>query len=83
MLDFEDVTPRKRGIDETKEEAVETLTENTAEEVQEAALSEEEKEQRMSDENEKSEQPEANPSPGVREYHYEEQVKKAPKKKNP
>ena len=81
MLDFEDVIPRKKGSEEIQEEVVETVSEDVVEEVQ-AVESSAEEEQEMPEEQDETEQDEdVNPSPSVREYHYEEQVKKAPKKK--
>lgn len=88
MLDFEDVTPRKKDIENKTEgnpmdgtedkvtaETAETFAEETATaedfspEGKEASIHEEIPEK------------EPNPQPSVREYHYEEQVKKTPKKK--
>lgn len=93
MLDFEDVTPRKRD-DENKQEEI---VENNAKEIEEtdAALDnqteaalEEQAEEKAAEPaaeaatQEEEPQPKAeNPQPSVREYHYEEQVKKAPKKR--
>ena len=92
MLDFEDVTPRKKEAEENEE----TIVESTAEEVQEAekvssgsmeASVQEETAEEISPEgaeasiHEENVEKEENPQPCVREYHYEEQVKKAPKKK--
>lgn len=82
MLDFEDVTPRKKSLDENKEEimesAAEEIEEKTVEDAESAEVSPEGAEASM-----KEEIPEKEPipQPSVREYHYEEQVKKAPKKK--
>ena len=83
MLDFEDVIPRKKGAEELQEEVVEAASDDVAEEVHEMEASIDAAEQEIPEKPEKTEQPEEdmNPSPGVREYHYEEQVKKAPKKK--
>ena len=82
MLDFEDVTPRKKSLDENKDEimesAAEEIEEKTVEDAESAEVSPEGAEASM-----KEEIPEKEPipQPSVREYHYEEQVKKAPKKK--
>ena len=79
MLDFEDVTPRKRDTEENGEEQ----NENAADEM-EMNHSEEEghpEEEAAEEVGEKVSETEPVPQPSVREYHYEEQVKKAPKKK--
>ena len=78
MLDFEDVTPRKRNTEENNE----PVTEQAAEEMQEVQPAEEPAEQPAAEKVEE-EKPleEEKPSFDTREYHYEEQVKKAPKKK--
>ena len=82
MLDFEDVTPRKKSLDENKDEimesAAEEIEEKTVEDAESAEVSPEGAEASV-----KEEIPEKEPipQPSVREYHYEEQVKKAPKKK--
>ena len=75
MLDFEDVTPRKKGA-ENPEETMDTVAEEIKDSEQkevcdtaESAVAEEVSEA------------EPVPQPCVREYHYEEQVKKSPKKK--
>ena len=87
MLDFEDVTPRKRGLEENVEEqnkstADEMEMKPSAEETMEE-VSEREEMPEAGEEPETEEMPEMEPvpQPSVREYHYEEQVKKAPKKK--
>ena len=87
MLDFEDVTPRKRGLEENVEEqnkstADEIEMKPSAEEIIEE-VSEREEMPEAGEEPETEEVPEMEPvpQPSVREYHYEEQVKKAPKKK--
>ena len=87
MLDFEDVTPRKRGLEENAEEqnqntADEMEMKPSAEEIIEE-VSEREEMPEAGEEPETEEVPEMEPvpQPSVREYHYEEQVKKAPKKK--
>ena len=87
MLDFEDVTPRKRGLEENVEEqnkstADEMEMKPSAEEIIEE-VSEREEMPEAGEEPETEEVPEMEPvpQPSVREYHYEEQVKKAPKKK--
>ena len=92
MLDFEDVTPRKKEAEENEE----TIVESIAEEVQETAeipsesveaSVQEEAAEEISPEGAEASIREENmaeeeiPQPSVREYHYEEQVKKAPKKK--
>ncbi len=91
MLDFEDVTPRKKE-GEDKENQTEEMKEITSE-TAEAFASDEAPAESSSDEEEASpegaeasmhgEIPEKEPipQPSVREYHYEEQVKKSPKKK--
>lgn len=91
MLDFEDVTPRKKE-GEDKENQTEEMKEITSE-TAEAFASDEAPAENSSDEEEASpegaeasmhgEIPEKEPipQPSVREYHYEEQVKKSPKKK--
>ena len=79
MLDFEDVTPRKRDTEENGEEQ----NENAADEM-EMNHSEEEghpEEAAAEEVVEEAFETEPVPQPSVREYHYEEQVKKAPKKK--
>ena len=75
MLDFEDVTPRKRDMEENGEEQ----NENTAEEMEMNHSAEEEHPEEAAVEEVAETEPA--PQPSVREYHYEEQVKKAPKKK--
>ena len=75
MLDFEDVTPRKRDTEENGEEQ----NENTAEEMEMNHSAEEEHPEEAAVEEVTETEPA--PQPSVREYHYEEQVKKAPKKK--
>ena len=79
MLDFEDVTPRKRDTEENGEEQ----NENTAEEMEMNHSAEEEhpEEAAVEETVEEVTETEPAPQPSVREYHYEEQVKKAPKKK--
>ena len=89
MLDFEDVTPRKKDV-EHKEEQTEEMKEIISE-AAEAFAEEEMKAENDADTEEVSpegaeasaqeEIPEKDPQPSVREYHYEEQVKKSPKKK--
>ena len=76
MLDFEDVTPRKKSTENT-EEAVDTVTEEVISETVENDASVEPDTATQEDVPEK----EPIPQPSVREYHYEEQVKKPPKKK--
>ena len=84
MLDFEDVTPRKKNT-ETVEDAASTPAEEMKESEKEEAISETaEKEPSAESENFMQEdvpEKEPIPQPSVREYHYEEQVKKPPKKK--
>ncbi|MBQ2412639.1 MAG: trypsin-like peptidase domain-containing protein [Anaerotignum sp.] len=75
MLDFEDVTPRKRDMEENGEEQ----NENTAEEMEMNHSAEEDHPEEAAAEEVSETEPA--PQPSVREYHYEEQVKKAPKKK--
>ena len=84
MLDFEDVTPRKKNTENT-EETANTPAEEMKESEKEEVISET-AEKDFSTESENSMQedvPEKEPvpQPSVREYHYEEQVKKPPKKK--
>ncbi|MBR5794202.1 MAG: trypsin-like peptidase domain-containing protein [Anaerotignum sp.] len=84
MLDFEDVTPRKKSTENT-EETVDTSAEGLKEPEMEEVVPET-AEKDSSAESDHSEQEEVHekepaPQPGVREYHYEEQVKKPPKKK--
>jgi len=74
MLDFEDVTPRKRET-----EQIEETKETAAEEIREQEVTEPVSEETAASETSAAEEP--IPQPSVREYHYEEQVKKAPKKK--
>ena len=75
MLDFEDVTPRKRDMEENGEEQ----NENTAEEMEMNHSAEEEhpEEAAVEETVEEVTETEPAPQPSVREYHYEEQVKKA------
>ena len=84
MLDFEDVTPRKKNT-ETVEDAASTPAEEMKESEKEEAIFETaEKEPSAESENFMQEdvpEKEPIPQPSVREYHYEEQVKKPPKKK--
>ena len=84
MLDFEDVTPRKKNT-ETVEDAASTPAEEMKESEKEEAISETaEKEPSAESENFMQEdvpEKEPIPQPSVREYHYEEQVKKPLKKK--
>jgi len=90
MLDFEDVTPRKRSTDENNK--AEEMIENTEMEIkEEAAENHAAEETEMTTENaaaestaaaeEENAENEPAPQPSVREYHYEEQVKKPVKKK--
>ena len=85
MLDFEDVTPRKK-ITENAEETADAVTEEVKEPEMEEVISETaETDPSVESENYKQEdmpEKEPVPQPGVREYHYEEQVKKPSKKKN-
>ena len=97
MLDFEDVTPRKRETEEPAAEAAEKkeiAVENTAAEASGPAEAEEKKEMEKTKfaeqaegkegepaEETAAEEKEEIPQPSVREYHYEEKVKKMPKKK--
>ena len=76
MLDFEDVTPRKKSTENT-EETADTVTEEVISETVENDASVEPDTAAQEDVPEK----EPIPQPSVREYHYEEQVKKPPKKK--
>ena len=76
MLDFEDVTPRKKSTENT-EETADTVTEEGVSEMVENDASVEPDTAAQEDVPEK----EPIPQPSVREYHYEEQVKKPPKKK--
>ena len=76
MLDFEDVTPRKKGTENT-EETADPVTEEVVSETVENDASVEPDTAAQEDVPEK----EPIPQPSVREYHYEEQVKKPPKKK--
>ena len=76
MLDFEDVTPRKKSAENT-EETADTVTEEVISETVENDASVEPDTAAQEDVPEK----EPIPQPSVREYHYEEQVKKPPKKK--
>ena len=77
MLDFEDVTPRKKDTEEqTSENTVEEVTEEVISEVEEKSA-----EETMTESAENNSEKDEIPQPSVREYHYEEQVKKAPKKK--
>ena len=86
MLDFEDVTPRKKGLEEQGTETADDREEKKepadipAEEEKEA-FSPEGAEASMKEDVDKVPEKEPASQPGVREYHYEEQVKKAPKKK--
>lgn len=96
MLDFEDVTPRKKDV-EHSENAEQNKTEEIKEEEMKEVISEtaEALTQEENDSVEEASSPaeaeasaqeeipekEVSPQPSVREYHYEEQVKKAPKKK--
>ena len=73
MLDFEDVTPRKRDV-ENKEEIADSTAEEKNEDTEPEQVS-------QTQEEIKEEVKEKIPQPSVREYHYEEKVKKAPKKK--
>ncbi|MBR5269450.1 MAG: trypsin-like peptidase domain-containing protein [Anaerotignum sp.] len=75
MLDFEDVTPRKRDMEESGEEQ----NENAADEMEMNHSAEEDHPEEAAAEEVSETEPA--PQPSVREYHYEEQVKKAPKKK--
>lgn len=100
MLDFEDVTPRKRESENKSEEQIENRIEEKTEELvkemaqetaaaEEAAAEEPAKEEMVQEEvieqpaEEKApeQEKEEQPQPSVREYHYEEQVKKPSKKK--
>ncbi|WP_458407099.1 S1C family serine protease [Anaerotignum sp.] len=91
MLDFEDVTPRKRETEENREEITETSDNEAVEEsaaetipvVETAETESAEFSPEAAEASAKEEIPEREPipQPSVREYHYEEQVKKAPKKK--
>ena len=99
MLDFEDVTPRKKdtGYNDTteqnKDEEIKEEMKEVFSETAEALSSEEvpEEKDRLEEESspegaeasvqEEVPEKEPIPQPSVREYHYEEQVKKAPKKK--
>ena len=85
MLDFEDVTPRKKNLEEQNTEPAEHTEEVKAEEAETTADTKPEEAGFAAEvqEAEKEEVPEKEPipQPSVREYHYEEQVKKAPKKK--
>lgn len=91
MLDFEDVTPRKKDA-EHKEEQTEERKEIVSETAETSASEEVPAENSSGAEEVSPEGAEAsmqeeipkeepNPQPSVREYHYEEQVKKSPKKK--
>lgn len=91
MLDFEDVTPRKKDA-EHKEEQTEERKEIVSETAETSASEEVPAENSSGAEEVSHEGAEAsmqegipkeepNPQPSVREYHYEEQVKKSPKKK--
>ena len=86
MLDFEDVTPRKKGLEEQGTETADDREEKKepadipAEEEKEA-FSTEGAEASMKEDVDEVPEKEPSSQPGVREYHYEEQVKKAPKKK--
>ena len=90
MLDFEDVTPRKRTTDENNE--IKEQIESTAEDIKNETIEESAAMQPETDaeepmtENaeaapEEDTEKEPVPQPSVREYHYEEQVKKPVKKK--
>ena len=76
MLDFENVTPRKKSTENT-EETADTITEEVISETVENDASVEPDTAAQEEVPEK----EPAPQPSVREYHYEEQVKKPPKKK--
>lgn len=91
MLDFEDVTPRKKE-GEDKENQTEEMKEITSETAEAFASDEAPAESSSGEEEASPEGAEASmhgeipekepiPQPSVREYHYEEQVKKSPKKK--
>ena len=89
MLDFEDVMPRKKNLEDHTEEIMKgTEAEEVKEEVSEEKQVEimdsvEEVFPEGAEVSVQEEIPEKEPipQPSVREYHYEEQVKKAPKKK--
>ena len=89
MLDFEDVTPRKKGAEQTEganKPDVEEMKESEMEEVisETAETFAAKTEPDMDTENavqEEVPEKEPTPQPSVREYHYEEQVKKPSKKK--
>ena len=92
MLDFEDVTPRKREAEEqSSENTVEEVKEEVISEAEETVVEEKPAEEKTAEEKTAEETtPESSedhvekeeiPQPSIREYHYEEQVKKAPKKK--
>ncbi len=78
MLDFEDVTPRKKGEENKEEKNIESIAEEVNEYTESEQVSQPQKER---EEEPKTEPKEETPQPSVREYHYEEQVKKTPKKK--
>ena len=96
MLDFEDVIPRKKTVEDRAEGQKETVKnetplqeENMVEEVfeeknMEESVAEETIEEPVmenADEEEREQEKEPVPQPSVREYHYEEQVKKPAKRK--
>lgn len=96
MLDFEDVTPRKKGEDDKENQTEKIVTEEMQEDVAErkekfsaeeipaendSASEEISPEGAEASVHEEIPEKEPIPQPSVREYHYEEQVKKSPKKK--
>lgn len=97
MYDFDDVNPKKNENEEQEKECIEGSTaegksesfENEESIEMEAEVISEEEEAKAENLEEQAEQAEPQeetreemPRPSVREYHYEEKVKKTPRKKN-